>query len=208
MEDMNPMTASRSTHVDTGRRARTVVRRLGVATLVGATALGLAACGDDREPEVAGSPIVLSSSGTAGSSTATSGSPSPTATISAKPSATGGAAPVVADVRDGSATVDVEDQRGDGRSVRVQEVRLTTGPGHVVIIDPRTRQVLGSASVGAGRSRGVTVTLTTPVQATGELVVLLHVDDGDGRFDPATDGAVVDDDDDEAVDDDFDYTLG
>lgn len=207
MEDMNPMPTPRSTRPDAGPRARGVGRRLGVFALAGTTALGLAACGNEAEPEEVGAPIVLSSTG-ATSSPGTTSSASPTAsTPSGSPSASGGAAPVVAVVRDGSANVDVDDQRGDGTSVRVAEVRLTAGAGHVVIMDPRTRQLLGTAAVTAGRTRGVTVPLTTPVAASGELVALLHVDDGDGRFDAATDGAVVDDDDDEAVDDDFDFTL-
>lgn len=208
MEAMSLMPTFRSTRPDAGPRARGVARRLGAFALVGATSLALAACGNESEPEVVGAPIVLSSSAATGSPGATS-SASPSASPPAGiPSASGGAAPVVAVVRDGSANVDVDDQRGDGTSVRVAEVRLTAGAGHVVIMDPRTRQVLGSATVATGTTRGATVPLTTTVAASGELVALLYVDDGDGRFDPATDGAVVDDDDDEAVDDDFDYTLG
>lgn len=195
MDPMSPMTPPRTT------------RRLAVVALVGVAALGLAGCGDDAEPEVVGPPIVLSSSPAATSPGATPGpsTPGPSPTT---PSTGAGAAPVVAVVRDGSAEVDVEDQRGDGRSVLVQEVRLSVGPGHVVVVDPRTRQVLGSAPVAAGTTRGVVVDLTTPVPASGELVVLLHADDGDGRFDASTDGVVVDDDDAEAVDEDVEYTLG
>jgi hypothetical protein len=205
---MSPMPTPRSTRPDAGPRARGVARSLGAFALAGATALGLAACGDETEPEVVGGPIVLSSTASTGSPGATSSASPSASTPSGTPSASDGAAPVVAVVRDGSANVDVDDQRGDGTSARVAEVKLTAGAGHVVIMDPRTRQVLGSATVASGTTRGVTVPLTTPVAASGELVALLHVDDGDGRFDPATDGVVVDDDDDEAVDDDFDYTLG
>ena len=67
--------------------------------------------------------------------------------------------------------------------------------------------MLGSAPVRAGTTRAVTIDLTTPVQAGGELVALLYADDGDGRFDPTTDAGVVDDDGD-AVDEEFEFTVG
>lgn len=185
------------------RTTRGAARRAASLALVAAVALAVSACGADPEPEVVGAPIVLSSSPANVDATA-SGTPSPAPPASAQ---TGGAAPVVAVVRDAAAEVDVEDQRGDGTTVAVQEVRLPTSDGHVVVIDPRSRAVLGSAPVTAGTTRTATVRLTTPVQASGELVALLYADDGDGRFDPTTDAGVVDDDG-EAVDEDFEYTVG
>jgi hypothetical protein len=122
------------------------------------------------------------------------------------PTATGGATPVAADVRDRDAELEANDQAGGGGTVRVAEVRLTAGPGLVVVIDPGTRAVLGSGSVPTGTTRDLAVTLATPVPRSGELLVVLHVDDGDGRFDPATDSQVVDDES-EPVDEDFDYRL-
>lgn len=181
-----------------------MTRHLGAAALAALTALALTACGADPEPEVAGGPVVLSSAGSLGAG----GTESHTASDSAAPtsSATGGAVPVAAVVRDDQAKVDVDDQGGDGRTVRVREVRLSSGAGHVVVIDPRTREVLGTDEVGAGTARDLTVSLTRAVRRSGELVAFLYADDGDGRFDPATDGALVDDDR-EPVDEDFDYRL-
>lgn len=194
------------------RTTRGAARRAASLALVAAVALGVSACGADPEPEVVGAPIVLSSSPANPGGTA-SDTPTPTTpAIPTPPSpsstvAPGGAAPVVAVVRDAAAEVDVDDQRRDGSTVAVQQVRLPTTDGHVVVIDPRSRAVLGSAPVTAGTTRTATVRLTTPVQASGELVALLYADDGDGRFDPTTDAGVVDDDG-EAVDEDFEYTVG
>lgn len=183
------------------------MRTLRAVAALAVVALATSACGDDPEPEVVGAPIVLSSSpanpdGTASGPPATSDPAAPSSTPQ-----TGGAAPVVAAVRDAAAEVDVDDQRGDGTTVVVREVRLPTTDGHVVVIDPRSRAVLGSAPVRAGSTRTVTLTLSTPVQVSGELVALLYADDGDGRFDPSTDAGVVDDDG-EAVDEDFEYIVG
>jgi len=100
--------------------------------LVAVVALAVSACGNDPEPEVIGAPIVLSGSPANDDATA-SGTPSPTPTASAQ---SGGAAPVVAVVRDDDAEVGVDDQRGDGTTVLVREVRLPTTDGHVVVIDP------------------------------------------------------------------------
>lgn len=205
---MDPM---RTTRAATARGASTPAgppaararRRAASVALVAAVALAVSACGNDPEPEVIGAPIVLSGSPANDDATA-SGTPSPAPTASAQ---TGGAAPVVAVVRDDDAEVDVDDQRGDGTTVLVREVRLPTTDGHVVVIDPRSRAVLGSAPVRAGTTRAVTIDLTTPVQAGGELVALLYADDGDGRFDPTTDAGVVDDDGD-AVDEEFEFTVG
>lgn len=172
------------------------------AAAAAAVVVTLSACGASEAPAAGGPPIVLSSSD---GSTPTS--PAST-TASAPPSspAPGGAAPVAADVHDRDAELEADDQRGDGRSVRVVSVRLTAGAGHVAVVDTRTGDVLGSVAVRAGTTRGLTVPLTDPLSRSGELLLVLHADDGDGRFDAATDGRVVDDDG-EPVDEDLDYTL-
>ena len=112
-------------------------------------------------------------------------------------------------VVDNSAEVDVEDQTGDGRSAQVEEVRIGAEPGFVVIYDPG-QSVLGWTYVPSG-VRGVTVELTTPVQASRELVAALFRDDGDKEFDPQVDPLIVEQDDDdnetEPVTEDFDYIL-
>lgn len=88
--------------------------------------------------------------------------------------------------------VELEDQSGDGASVLVEEVQATEA-GWVVVLDS-AGTVLGTASVPVGEVRDVTIDLTTPVSATGELSAVLHRDDGDGAFDTATDPAVLEDD--------------
>ena len=112
-------------------------------------------------------------------------------------------------VVDNAAGVDVEDQTGDGTSVQVEEVRIGTEPGFVVIYDAG-RSVLGWTYVPS-RVRGVTVELTTPVQASRELVAALFRDDGDKEFDPQVDPLIVEQDDDdqetEPVTEEFDYIL-
>lgn len=128
----------------------------------------------------------------------------------------------VAPVADPGATVDADDQSGDGRTVVVREARVTAGPGWVVIRtdDDSDGRVLGSAPVQPGQAGPVTVTLTEPVPATGDdddLTAVLHLDDGDGVFDERTDPAVLDEDDDDGdrddspgddvEDDDFDYRV-
>ena len=112
-------------------------------------------------------------------------------------------------VVDNSAEVEVEDQTGNGRTVAVEEVRIGTEPGFVVIYDAG-RSVLGWTYVPS-RVRGVTIELTTPVQASRELVAALFRDDGDKEFDPQVDPLIVEQDDDdnetEPVTEDFDYIL-
>lgn len=146
----------------------------------------------------------------------------------AVPSSTGptgapaSAGAAVAPVPDPGASVEVDDQSGDGRSVVVREVRLSGGPGWVVIRtddDDDDGRVLGAAAVQPGRSGPVTVTLTEPVPGSGDddLTAVLHLDDGDGVFDERTDPAVLDEDDDDGdrddargddvEDDDFDYRI-
>ncbi|WP_377640258.1 hypothetical protein [Oryzobacter terrae] len=181
------------------------MRTTPLAAAVAATAaLALGACGTAPAPEAPAGPIVLRSS-------ATSGTPTPSATPTTP--ATGGAAPVVPDVRDADAEVGVQDQAGDGRSVLVEEVVLGSGPGHAVVVDRSTRAVLGSAPVRAGTSRDVAVALSTPVPRSGEYLVMLYADDGDGTFEETRDGLVVEADDDGggddggSVDEDFRYTL-
>ena len=128
----------------------------------------------------------------------------------------------VAAVPDPGASVEVDDQTGDGRTVVVRGVRLSGGPGWVVIRtddDDDDGRVLGAAPVQSGRSGPVTVTLTEPVPGSGDddLTAVLHLDEGDGVFDERTDPAVLDEDDDDGdrddargddvEDDDFDYRI-
>ncbi|MBA2391086.1 MAG: hypothetical protein H0V67_12620 [Geodermatophilaceae bacterium] len=112
--------------------------------------------------------------------------------------------------------VEVSDQSGDGSSVVVDRVRVEAA-GFVVIVDNAGR-VVGNVAVEAGESTQLSI--PTDISESGDFEALLYADDGDGRFDPATDLPVPDDDDDGDDDgddddddsddlesDDFDYEL-
>jgi hypothetical protein len=80
--------------------------------------------------------------------------------------------------------------------VQVEEVQLSRADGFVVISRFDTEQVLGLAPVKRSiDDRAITVTLEKPLESTTRLLVVLHADNRDGRFDPATDPRVTEDDD-------------
>jgi hypothetical protein len=106
-------------------------------------------------------------------------------------------------VVDESADLDVEDQVGDGRQVRLDGVRAGSAAGFVAVYDAGWI-LLGTTPVTPG-VQPVTLTLTQSVRSGQELVAVLHRDEGDGAFDAATDPVVVADG--EPVAEDFDYIL-
>jgi hypothetical protein len=111
---------------------------------------------------------------------------------------------------DTDADVEVEDQQGDGRSVRIERAVVGRGSGHVAIF-ATDGTLLGSAEVTRTVSP-VTVRLDTPITASGEFVAVLFADDGDGVLDLAVDEPVNDGGDDaddrlELEDEDFTYVL-
>jgi hypothetical protein len=155
-------------------------------------ALVLGACGANEPglPESAGTESPLSPQVTA---TPSSSAPAGSSAPSTSPSASGGpSAGEAAD--DPGAELEVADQRGDGRSVNVQQASTTAGSGFVAVY--RQDQLLGSVAVGSGT---LTVRLDSPVPASGELLAVLFGDDGDGTFDGTLDPRFTDED--------FDYTL-
>lgn len=178
-----------------------------------ASALLLTACGAEPSTPPPAAPVTSAAPPT--SAAPTSASPSsaaPSASASASSSTSSSAGPASGPtVEDDRAELDVDDQRGDGRSVAVEEVRLTSGTGFVAVYT-RDGELLGSAEVGRGRT--LTVDLDDRIPASGEFRAVLFGDEGDGRFDPEDDPRVVEGDDDaddagetDAVDDEFDYTL-
>jgi hypothetical protein len=100
-----------------------------------------------------------------------------------------------------AATLDVDDQTGDGRTVLVDEAAVS-GSGHVAVFAPDGR-LLGSSPV-SGITGPTVVRLDEPVTGPTQLRAVLYADDGDGTFDPAKDPRVVDDDGD-LEDEGFDY---
>lgn len=111
---------------------------------------------------------------------------------------------------DAAAELEIDDQRGAGHAVRVEQARLSRSDGFVAIFT-RGGTLLGSAPVSRAVSP-VTVHLDTRVPRSGELIGVLFVDNGDGHFDRSTDPAVNDGDNDlddllDLEDEDFDYVL-
>jgi len=188
--------------------SRTTARRTSVAVIAAASALAVAACGsptaaDDTDLGAGAVSVASTSTPSAPASTsapaassAPSGSPSTTS-----PSGFAQRAGILPERHtDTDAEIDVDDQSGDGRTVRLEEARLSGGNGHVVILT-RDGKVLGSAPITRNTSP-VSVRLTTPVPATGQLEAVLFTDDGDATFDITKDRAINDGDDDRDDDDD------
>lgn len=178
---------------------------------VAALALLLPACGDDASGagQLGSGPVSVGSTGgptPSGSGAPDSPSETPSASSSDSASGSTSAAPRndVEPVIDADAELDVPDQSGDGSGVQITEVNLSRGSGHVAIFTT-AGELLGSAPVSAA-ARPVTVSLSTPVPASSELLVVLYVDDGDGELDIERDALVLDDDSD-VEDEDFDYRL-
>jgi hypothetical protein len=171
-----------------------------------AGALALAGCGnaDDETTTIGGEGGVVTSSPAPGQATDDSGATgSPTAGDDGTAPSGGGADAVPGVFRDDDAELDVEDQSGDGSSVRVEEVQLSRTDGFLAIFTEDGDTLLGHAAVGrSDDERSLEVPLDQPLTETARLVAVLHADDGDGAFDPSSDPRVTDDDDDDD-DDDF-----
>jgi hypothetical protein len=174
------------------------------ATLL-AGALALAACGngDDETTSIGGEGGVVTSSPAPDDATDGSGATDgPTPGDDSTAPGGGGADAVPGVFRDDDAELDVEDQSGDGSSVRVEEVQLSRTDGFVAIFFENGDTLLGHAPVErSDDERRLDVPLDQSLTATARLVAVLHADDGDGVFDPATDPRVTDDDDDDHDDD-------
>lgn len=104
------------------------------------------------------------------------------------------------------AELEIEDQSGDGSSVRILEIETTLASGFVVIFDG-AGEVLGSAAVSS-RAQPVTIELTKKVTQSSELIAGLFADNGNGVFDPS-DLPVYEQEEDglEKIEEDFDYEV-
>lgn len=162
-----------------------------------ATALLLAACGANEvgEPENAGSETPLAPAITATPTSSATGMASVSPSPSGNPSASTSGGPSAGEASsDTDAELEVEDQRGDGRTVTVEEAVTAPGTGFVAVY--AGDQLLGSVPLG---NPPLTVQLDTRVPATGELQAVLFADDGDGQFDAAKDPRLDEED--------FDYSV-
>jgi hypothetical protein len=107
-------------------------------------------------------------------------------------------------VSDSFAELEIEDQAGNGQSVELDEVRLSLGLGFLVITN-QEGSVLGYATVTPD-SQPVSVSLTSKVTSSQELIGLLFLDDGDGEFSSQIDPKILGDEG-EPVEEDFDYAY-
>ena len=155
--------------------------RLAAVGLAGAGVVALAACG----------------STTPAAQTSTAPAEAIVLPETAAPAPTNPAADSIADL-------EVDDQLGNGRSVTVTSVILGRGPAWLTISD-LAGDTLGVKEVSP-RTQPVTVKLQPGVSVSQELVAALHLDDGDGSFDPDRDTLMVDEEG-EPVSEDFDYIL-
>lgn len=102
------------------------------------------------------------------------------------------------------AEIEIEDQIGDGQSVLVDEIHISVGNCFLVFTDS-TGAVIASTLVTT-QSQPVVVKLESPVKQSQWIDAELHLDNGDGKFDPEQDVPLVDDEG-EPVDEDFFYRL-
>ena len=102
--------------------------------------------------------------------------------------------------------LEIEDQSGDGTSVRISEVSTSLASG-LIVISNRSGDVLGTAKVSSA-VQPVTVELTSPISSSQELFAKLYADNGNGEFD-SSDLEVFEGDEDylEPIEEDFDYEV-
>lgn len=112
--------------------------------------------------------------------------------------------PIPDSVSDGFAELELEDQSGGGDSIQVEEVRLSIGRAFLVISDLKGT-ILGYA-IATPDSQPVAVQLQVKITSSQEIIGSLHLDNGDGVFNPEEDLPIRDDEG-ELVTEDFDYRL-
>ena len=106
------------------------------------------------------------------------------------------------------AELEIEDQRGDGTSVLIDEVRTNLQAGLIVIFDI-SGNYLGSAPVSAS-VQPVSIQLESPVTRSQELIGQLFADNGNGIFDSSdlpVSEPEEDQSDEEAIYEDFEYEV-
>lgn len=158
-----------------------------------ACAVVLAGCSSDDRPTVLGPGVVTP--GSVRTDQPAPASPAARAPTARSTRSSSVAAAVPRPLRDEDAELDADGQLGDGRTVLV-EARITRADGFVAVFAADGKLLLGSQPIArSDNDRPVTITLDQPISSTTDLVLVLHADNGDGRFDPATDPRVSDDDD-------------
>lgn len=90
------------------------------------------------------------------------------------------------------ADIEIEDQRGDGTVVAVEEVSVQRGNAFLVITT-MAGDLLASDLVSP-RSQPVNVVFSKPIANSAQLQAALYLDDGDGKFDPMLDFPIFEED--------------
>ena len=173
-----------------------------LAVPAAAALLALSGCGSDGDPTPA--PASATSTSSAPQPSATSSDPS--AAAAPEPPVEEGA-PAVAPHRDDEADLQGEDQRGDGTSVRVEDVQLSTTDGWVAVFAADGGLLGATPVVRSDEDVDLDVVLSPAVTGTQELRAVLYADDGDGVLDLGTDPQVAEDDDDGDDDGDDDDVV-
>lgn len=102
--------------------------------------------------------------------------------------------------------IEIEDQSGDGKSIRISEIETNLASGLLVIFGLEG-QILGSAVVSSS-VQPVTLDLDTNLTQSSELIARLYSDNGNGVFDES-DLPVFEQEDYglERVEEEFEYEL-
>jgi hypothetical protein len=98
--------------------------------------------------------------------------------------------------RDDEAELDADGQAGDGHTVTVGEVQLSSTDGFVAVCLLDNRRLGLLPVTRSNDDRRVRVPLDEPITGTTRLLVVLYADNGDGEFDWTTDPRVSGDEDD------------
>ena len=118
---------------------------------------------------------------------------SPTSSTSAQPQ-----------VIDSVAELEIEDQSGDGKTIRIQEVRVGRNGTFLVIYD--SQGVVLASGLVSPQSQIVNLVLDVPISISQELQAVFYVDDGDGIFELDEDSPVYEEPG-ELVHEDFQYLV-
>ena len=116
-----------------------------------------------------------------------------------------GAATPAGAVFDKDAEIEIEDQVGNGKTVVIDEFEVNIDNLWLVICTKDDRVL--SALLTNTESKPVTLTLSSPVTTSQELVAYLFLDDGDGKFNAQLDVAVFEEPG-ELIGEDFMYEIG
>jgi hypothetical protein len=92
-------------------------------------------------------------------------------------------------VLDSKAEIEIEDQSGDGKSVKIKFARVERGSAFLVIANS-SGELLGFAPIDP-QSQPLTILLDGPITSSQELLAQLRWDNGDGKLDLNEDPILV-----------------